>query len=486
MRAAHDDELAEFVAARTLDLHHDAYLLTASQDDSRRLVALVLAELSRERVDLSQAAFTARQRMARAAARADVRASDVDGVLARFRPLAALTSRQRAILLLEALDGHDLHSAAQTLQLSPRQVQESYAAIPADLTDAEPADLRRLLEDFGDLAGSPDPTTTLTDMRTVPRPPRRPWWTYVAAVLVAALTVSSVWLTQTWHDEWLRTAAGLNQTHGTHYPAYTQGYKLIDIRDVTPGPAETLNLQAQDSIVIGCGKGQADETTVARVMSGISGLFMLSCSTVGGRQHLTPVIGQTVLAIDDFSRKQWPVAVYRKVSWDEYPVAEKGFIVEHDQTLASFQPTDDNGHVVRPVTAGKVLTLHGTTAHPNGTFSGTLTVPPSPAGTRLDFTGLLSPTTTGQFSLLVDHAPAGSRCGSQDQMFYYSGQEDLRTCSLMDRRVPQVWFESPDISPLGGTAIPVTFTVKHALGPWTLQLLYNTYRTNENGQAIAP
>ena len=383
MRARRDDELEQFVAARTQDLHHDAYLLTASQDESEQLVVLVLAELSRERIDLSQAAFTARHRMARAAARADVRADDRDGVPCRFRPLAALTSRQRAILLLEALDGHDLHSAGRTLQLSPRQVQESYAAIPPDLADADPADLRRLLDDFGDLAESPEVTTTLAHIRAAPPPSRRPWWSYAAAALVVVLTLSSVWITQTWHHEWLRTAAGLNHTHGTHFPAYTQGYQLIDVRDVTPGPVATLNLRAEDAVVVGCAKGQADQTTIARVTSGISGLFMLSCSTVGSRQHLTPVIGDTVLVIDDFSRKHWPVGVYRKVSWDEYPVAQSDFIVQHSEKLSDQQPADSRGVPIEPAVRGHVLTLHGTQRDPNGTFHGTLTVPATPTRVAL-------------------------------------------------------------------------------------------------------
>jgi|SRR5579875_3556089 len=485
MRARQDDELEEFVAARTQDLHHAAYLLTAAQDDAEHLVAVVLAELSRERIDLSQAAFTARQRMARAAARADVRAPDIDHVPSRFRPLAALTSRQRAILLLDALDGHDLHSAARALQLSPRQVEESYAAIPSALTDINPAELRRLLEDFGDLAESADPATTLTEMHSVPPPPRRPWWSYAAAALVVVLTVSSVWITQTWHHEWLRTATGLNHTHGTHYPAYTQGYQLIDIRDVAPGPATTLHLRAQDAVVIGCAKGQADQTTIARVASGISGLFMLSCSTVGGRQHLTPVIGDTVLAIDDFTRTRWPVGVYRKVSWDEYPVAQSDFTVQHNETLASQHPTDNHGDPIQPAVRGQALTLHGTAAQPNGTFRGTLKVPATPAGTQLDFTGLLSPTTTGQFSLLVDHGYPWTLCGIPDQALYM-GRENFRTCSLMDHQVPQVRFGPPDKPVTGGTSIPVTFTVKHALGPWTLQLVYNSYRTDNEGQFIGP
>ena len=112
-------------------------------------------------------------------------------------------------------------------------------------------------------------------------------------------------------------------------------------------------------------------------------------------------------------------------------------------------------------------------------------MPATPTGTRLEFAGLLSPSTTGQFTLIVDHSYPWTLCGAPDQVLYL-GRDDFRTCSLMDHRVPQVQFGAPDGLVTGSTSIPVTFTVKHALGPWTLQLVYNSYRTDNEGQFIAP
>ena len=486
MWARTDQNFEEFVVARSQDLHHDAYLLTADQDCAEQLVAHVLAALARDHVDLTRATTTARVRMAQAAAHTHLpQTGNLADLPARFRQLAALTVRQRAILTLEALDGHDLHSAARVLRLSHRDIEQAYAAIPPELTDSGPADLRSLLQDFGDLAENPDPATTLAQTRAVPPPPRRPWWSYVATLLVVAFTVSCLVVTSHWHDDWLHTAAGLNHTHGTHYPAYTQGYKLVGIRNIAPGPAETLEPGANAALAIECTKEQADRTAVARLSSEISGGFEMSCSQAGGRQHLTPTIGSALLAIDDFSRKEWPVAVYRKLTWDEYPVAHKDFVVEHDHTLTSLQPTGDDGDPIPPVTAGRVLTLHGTAAKPNGTFTATLTLPRRPDRSVLIFTGLLSPTTTGQFRLRVANSSPWTQCGSTDQIFY-AGREDFRTCSLTDRRVPQVEYGDPNAPAEGHGSVPVTFTVKHALGPWTLQLVYNSYRMGEDGQIVAP
>ncbi|RNI24296.1 hypothetical protein [Flexivirga caeni] len=86
MRTAAANDFDEFVVARAPDLHHDAYLLTASQEDAERLVATVLAELERERTDLSRATATARLRMARRAARLDLPSgAGTGGFPARFR-----------------------------------------------------------------------------------------------------------------------------------------------------------------------------------------------------------------------------------------------------------------------------------------------------------------------------------------------------------------------------------------------------------------
>jgi hypothetical protein len=476
-----DDDFEAFVGARTPDLHHDAFVLMAGQDAAERLVAHTLAGLRRDRVDFTQAAATARLRMARTAARIDA-ASDAD-LPATLRPLARLTPRQRAILLLETYDGYDLHSVAKALQLPAKQVGETYAAIPEDLASSH--ELRSLISEFGDLANTPDVPTTLTQVREIPPPRQRPRWSYAAAALVVAVTIAGSLSAQAWHRDWLRTPDGLNHAHGTHFPAYTEGYKLVGIRDQAPGPAETLDLGAQDAIVIECNAGQADRTSVARMSSQLIGDFEAACSSVGGRQHMTPAMGQTVVAIDDFGRKQWPVATYRKLSWAQYPVAQKDFTVEQDRTLATVRPTDEAGHPIRPTTPGNVVTLHGTAGRPNGTFRATLPVPPTRTNTLPVFSGLLSPTTTGQFQLRIGHQSPQTTCGMPDQLLY-GGLLNSRTCSLGDRQIPQVTYANWGAIKSNSPTMTVEFTVKHALGPWTLQLVWDSYRTDSQGAVIPP
>lgn len=486
----HDDELEEFIAARTQDLHHDAYQLTAAQQPAEELVIAVLAGMRREHIDLAQAGSAARLRMAQACARDDAptQDSDVAQLPARFRTLAGISPRQRAALVLRVIDGYDDRETARALHLSTRAATEALDSVPYDElpgTTPHSGELRSLLEDFGDLASSPSASATLTDIRAVPPPPRRPWWTYVAAFLVIILTVATLVLTQHWHDDWLRTPEGLNHTHGTHFPAYTQGYQLVAIHDVAPGPAVPLDSGSQDAVAIECAKDEQDQTSIARISSQLIGNFESSCSAVGGRQHLTPVMGETSLAIDDFSRKHWPVAVYRKLPWSRYPVARTDFTVEHDQTLVNLRPTNSHGDPIRPVVAGRVLTLRGTAAQPNGIFTGTISVSAARDSTVPVFAALLSPTTTGQFQLLVGRQSPVTNCGSPDQVFY-AGRQDYKTCSLVDAQVPQVQYNDWGGFSGAGRALTVRFTVKHALGPWTLQLVYDVYRTNAAGQIVAP
>ena len=483
MRARRNDGIEGFIAARNQDLHHDAFLLTASQGRCEQLVAVILAELSRGPIDLTQAATTARHRMARAVARLDETArDDLSDLPARFRPVAALTTRQRAILTLRLVDNCDPRCTARTLNLSTSDVNQSYAAIPAELTEhTAPAELRQLLGDFGDLAEFPDTATTLAAIRAVPPPPRRPWWTYAAATLVIALTVTSLSVTQARHTDQLRNAVVLNQLHGSHFPAYTQGYQLIDIREAEAGHTATMSLGAQDAVVIECAPGQADQTVVARLSSRATGEFDTSCSTADSPQHLAPADGRTRLAIDDFSRTEWPVAIYRHLTWDEYPVAHKDFIVQHDQTLAGTRPADATGHPIPPVTSGGVLTLRGAGGHVNGSFTGAVTMPAGRGNIVPVLSALLSPTTTGQFKLLVDRrAPeATTACGTLDPPVY--GQQPTGICSIVDRQVPQVSYQDWGTLHSAARSMTIEFTVTHALGPWTLQLVYDTYRTNDDG-----
>jgi len=474
MRVRAEDDLEEFVTVRSQDLHHDGYLLTADQDRAEQLVAQVLAGLARDRVDLSQATTTARLRMAQAAAHADAPPTgDRTDLPARFRALAALTARQRAILTMEAVVGHTLRSAARALRLPPRDLESAYAAIPAELADQDPADLRRLLEDFGDLAESPDPATTLAAMRAVPPPPPRPWWSYAAAAVVVAVTVSSLWATQTWHDNWLQTAAGLNHSHGTHYPAYTQGYKLVDIHDIAPGPGEALSIDGNGAIMIACAHGESSSSAIGRVSSGLIGDYAAHCSTPQVA-NLTPVSGETLLAIDDFTRAKWPVATYKKLSWDEYPVADSDFEVEHDLTLHDVAaPVSEDGTRIEPTVSGPVLTIRSQPGKLNGTFGGTLTLPRHAFNTEPEVSGLLSPTTTGRFRIMVDFSSPWSTCGTPGVVIYNRSND--RWCEFYDRTIPQASFQQP--GPVGDQkTIPIRITVQHARGSWQLQVVAGRYK----------
>lgn len=469
------DGFDEFVAARTQDLHHDAFLLTADQDAAGRLVTLVLAELSRERTDLTQAASAAHLRMARAAARANHPPLDTaGGVPVRFSSLASLSPRQRAMLLFESVDVHDLHSVAQALQLKRQDVEQAYAAIPPELTHADPAELRSLLGDFGELAETPAPATTLAAIRTV-HPLRRPRWTYAAAALVIALTVSTVWVTQSWHNDWLRTAAGLNHTHGTRFPAYADGYKLVGIQEVTPGQRESLALGARSALVLQCVDGERDGSEVAQAVTGSDGNYTAQCSAEG-RARLMPTTGETLLTVANSGHAERPIGIYRKASWGEYPVATSGFAVETGKELRDVAPTGPDGTPLRPSASGTVLTLRGPAGHPDGTFTGSVSVPAGPRDAVVFVDGLLSPTTTGRFQVTVDGQISPMKCGSLDRVEYLEqfSQSDP-WCEIYNTQVPQVPFTAQPYGEVG-SSITVRITVGHALGPWTLQIAADRYK----------
>lgn len=478
-REGQDDELEGFIAARNQDLHHDAYQLAAAQVSAEQLVATVLADMRREHLDLTRAGADARLRMARTAARNDS-ATETDGsrLPERFHTLARLSPRQRAVLVLQVIDNYDERETARALRLSTRTVTSALRSIPYDdLPGAPPhtGELRSLLEDFGDLATSPSASTTLADVRAVPPPPRRPWWTYVATFLVVVLTVTTVVITQQWHKDWLQTPNGLNHAHGTHFPAYAKGYRLVGVRDVEPGPAETIDVGARGALVIECADGQKDDTAIARMASEIAGTYTAACSAPG-EAHLTPGTGETLLAIDDFHRKEWPVATYRKLSWGEYPVVTSGFTVQTDKTLRDVgAPVTSNGSPMRPSVSGPVLTLRSHPGHLNGTFTGTLTVPPEVFGTELDVAGLLSPSSTGRYRIVIDHSSPWTTCGATDVVRYTNSRD--RWCELYERKVPQITFFQP--APVGDDrTYPVTITVEHALRPWELQVVASRYKVD--------
>lgn len=482
-RDRQDDELEEFIAARTQDLHHDAYQLTAAQQPAEELVLTVLAALRRERIELAQAGSTARQRMAMICARDTTPTQDSDSsqLAAQFRPLARLSPRQRAALVLHVVDGYDERETARALRLTSRATTEALGSVPYDElpgTTPQSGELRSLLEDFGDLATSPSASTTLADVHAVPPPPRRPWWTYVAAFLVVAVTVGTVVITQRWHDDWLKTPNGLNHAHGTHFLAYTQGYKLVDIREVVPGPADEFSVRSGSAVTIGC-TGLAKGIGMAVSSDLNPGTYSFGRDGCSAQQPQTPlalVSGKTLVSVNDFSRHSWPVAVYQQVPLSEYPVATGHFDVQRNLTLdGQREVTSTTGRTLVPQTKGTVLTMRGPAGRPNGTFRGTLDVPPGTVATNLNVVGLLSPTTTGRYRLRVDHRGPLTSCGSHRTVTYGTLPRSTE-CSLVDHRIPQIAFNVVGAQSENARTIPVEITVEDAHGPWTLQFVADRYK----------
>ncbi|WP_446664078.1 RNA polymerase sigma factor [Flexivirga sp. B27] len=483
-REHQDEQLEEFIAARTQDLHHDAFQLMGTQDAAEQLVVRVLTDMRREDVDLAQAGADARLRMARLAVRDDTptEITDVSQLPDEFRALAQLSPRQRAILLLQVVDGLDERETARALQISGRSTDATLRSIPYDeLPGMSPhsGELRSLLDAFGDLATTPSATTTLADLRDVPPPPRRPWWTYVAAFLVLALTVTTVVFSQQRHKDWLRTPDGLNHEHGTHFPAYTQGYKLVDIREVEPGPSAEFSVDSTSAVAMNCnvlGPGLG-MTVSSDLTSGNYFRRRTQCKRKDKLTPLTPVSGDTLVSVNDFSRKHWPVAVYQQVPLSEYPVATGHFDVQTGTTLDDLRVLDSmDGVQLRPRVKGKVLTLRGGAEHPNGTFKGTLQLPRGDG--NLNVVGLLSPTTTGRYLVRADHRVPWTTCGNRRTVSYGELQQSTG-CALVDRHIPQIEFQQVGTPQTNARTMPVEITVKDARGPWTLQVVADRYADDE-------
>lgn len=474
-----DDGLKAFISARTQDLHRSAYQLTASQESAERLVVAVLTDLHRDRVDLSRADAVAYLRMTELAGRDDrpTQTADLAQLPTRFHVLARLSPRQRAALVLRVIAGYDDRAIGRTLHLSSRATAETLHSIPYDELPSvrdRPGELRSLLEDFGDLATAPSASTTLADVRAVPPTPRRPWWTYAAAFLVIALTATSVIVTQGWHKDWLKTPDGLNHAHGTHFPTYTQGYRLVTIEDIRPGLRRTISAGTSGALALPCGTVGPD--VHLSVLNDANGSYNEDyCPRLSTRPRLTPVAGKTSATVVGGDRASYAVAVYRKLPRNEYPVATKDFEVQHDLTLNAVRKEvaardARSGSPKRPV-----LTMHGTAAHPNGTFKGKLRLPhfDNPlAAPMLRAAGLLSPTTTGEFRVQIGQTPPTTACGEPRPMEAGPAPR-VKECSLVDRQVPQVKYQK-DVLP-DGDWIPVEITVKNASGPWTLQVVADTY-----------
>ncbi|HWC22609.1 MAG TPA: hypothetical protein VG502_09945 [Flexivirga sp.] len=477
-REEQDAGLRAFISARTQDLHHDAYQLTAGQESAERLVVAVLSDLRRQHVDLSRAGAIAFLQMARIAARDDRPTADTGDPPPpeRFRPLVRLSPRQRAALLLQVVAGYDERAITRALQLSSRTTTDTLRSIPYTQLPRQPGELRSLLEDFGDLATSPSATTTIHDIDATPPAPRRPWWTYVASLLVIALTVTCVIVTQGWHNDWLRTPDGLNHAHGTHFPTYLQGYQLVDIRDMVPGIAQDVTTGARGAVALPC--GVVDPTVRLSVQSAASERDEGdSCPQSATRARLTQVEGRASAMVLGGTRDTEPIAVYRKIPLSEYPVATKDFEVQHDLTLNKVRREAAGNTRPQDASEHPVLTLRGTASHHNGTFRGRLLLP---ADSRSDLgrplvhaVGLLSPTTTGQFRVRIEGVPPTTSCGEREGLTERS-PAFVTECSFVDRQVPQVKYLHVVATNLGW--VPVEIVVRNARGPWVLEVVADTDR----------
>ncbi|RNI24297.1 sigma factor-like helix-turn-helix DNA-binding protein [Flexivirga caeni] len=470
MRGNVGEDLADFVAARTAELHRTAYLLAGDQDDAERLVARAVGQLARDTADVGQAGQHARQSMARLAVAGT--APTVGGDTPDTAPVLRLSPRQRAILMLRHLDGLTVRMTARQLGIPRREIQRDEETACATMGFAvDDHRIGEMLTNLGEHAAWPDPAVTIERSRHAPASRLISRTRVAAAIGVAAVTIAAVTVSNAAHDSWLRSPAGINATHGTHFHAYTQGYKLVGVQTVTVGATRTINDLAPGGVLaLSCAR--PDPRVPAnwpQITDGTDVPQPYPCAAQSDRRYyLYAPDGVTSVTAPRQGHQEIAVARYVPVPWDRYPVAKSHFDVQHNVPLdlnakANFGDS--------PVRVGETLTMHGT----NGTFTGTARVPPSAASTTLFMSGLLSPTTTGQYRIEVGGSPM-SDCsipGSADD-------NDSGWCRIYDRWVPQVPMSDlggpdPDIDTHGGSVV-VRVQVRDALGPWKLQIRYDRYK----------
>lgn len=473
-----NDELADFVSARTAELHRAAYLLTADQDRAERLVAAAVDRLRRDRTPLGQAGNAARRYMARLAAAAtepsDPVGNEPSSPSDELRAaIAGMSPRERAVLMLRSLDHLDERGAATELGISTNAVREAASAAGKTLglpIDSE--ECRSALADFAERATWPDTATTMAAAQRTAPPQRRASWRYIAAAAVVVVGAAAPIASQVHHDRWSRSPEGINATHGTHFHAYVQGFKLVGVQRVPVGATRKLTTPDGEAIALGCDHLSLQNQSEWPHIRGTDGSEPYPCAKQTAERYflLEPDTGASLL-VPKAAPRAIDVARYKPVPWNRYPVAKDHFTVEHDIKL------DRNARLnfgSPPVRSGRTLTMHGT----NGTFMGKVTIPPPAKNTRSFLSGLLSPTTTGQFKVEIDGIPAtdctlgGSSNATNDGW-----------CRLHDRYVPQIPLLFESDSGEGGIAderpARVKVQVRDALGPWTFQIRYERYRPSE-------
>lgn len=477
-RRADESELTDFVSARTGELHRTAYLLTADQDRAGQLVAVAVDRLRRDRTPLSQAGTAARHHMARLAAAATVPSEVVDNdppsPADRQRvAIAGMSPRQRAVLLLRGLDRLDERATAAELGISRSAVHaaettsEESLGIPIDSEQC-----RGALTDFAEHASWPDASVTVAAAAHAAPPRRRSRWRYVAAAAVLIVGAAAPIASQVQHDRWLRTPDGINASHGTHFHPFVQGFKLVGVQRVPVGSTRGLATSDGEAIALGCDHlSVKSQSGWPRIKDGDGSQPYLCAKETAERYFLFGPDAGASVHVPKAAQQAIDVARYAPVPWSRYPVAQDHFEVEHDVPLnRNARMNYDNS----PVHAGRTLTMRGT----NGTFTGTVVVPAPVKDSELFMSGLLSPTTTGQYKIEIDGSVV-TRCSIAGGADPESGW-----CRLHDRYVPQIplsdiWGvgDPGDLAPRSSAKVKIE--VRDALGPWKLEVRYDRYRSSE-------
>ncbi|WP_265444273.1 hypothetical protein [Flexivirga meconopsidis] len=469
-----------FVAARTPELHRTGYLLMADQEAAEQLVAAALHRIRRQADDLGRAGAQTRLTMARLAAPLDAPTSTAAG-------LPGLSPRQRAVLLLRVVDGLDSRATAKELRLPKAAAiaAERAAATNLGLSVGDPQ-LRSQLDDFAERASWPDPTVTLDEAARKRPQAARPRWTYAAALVVIVASIASVTIAQVAHNRWLRTPAGLNSSHGTHFPEYVRGYKLVEVRDLRPRQPATVRLPKDEAYVVGC-PGDSDGEAFG---------MPVTIDGATDNSYTQPCMPQRETNPDFFylsnttdlptqvevtwpSDGPWPLAVYRKVPWDQYPVATKDFDTSRQLGFDDAQVANENGPV-SPLRTGPKLTL-SSGSRANGSFTATLRLPAPVAGTQPSVTWTLRATTTGRYRVSLAGRPLSS-------CFSPTGDS---WCEVFDRVIPPIGGNSTaptdqDLVSTSARTAEVRVDVEHAVGPWKLEMRYDRYKVDKDGNPVAP
>lgn len=273
-------------------------------------------------------------------------------------------------------------------------------------------DLREAMDEFADEVVVPNPQETLRAVEAKLQEDRgrsrRNWM--VAAVAAVALVLGAAFaVDKVWPNQSAPTPTELSRRYGSHLPAYTDGYKLIDVvevpaqqGDVTlldPSAPEqaawmkTVTLKHHDvqRLAIGVTCTDMGSSGVPDGLA-INGGIWMPCMNLTATGPDVPVQvqvvpqGSKVAAITDLAPKKAlvPVGVYAPASWAEYP---KPATVE---PLASLEVTSP---------------LELTTLRASGDTAASGLLRPAPGGDQTIAVTVRSGS-AGRFTVLIDGAVA--------------------------------------------------------------------------------